>query len=429
MVRNLLFLLCGAASLAWPATQRGTLDPAFEKVPFDQWLREGPGTHFHWRAHVSHAELSFHQRLVAAVEVSLDGNDLQKRRDGRLVLLIQISGADGALYQDHSSIEFNKLDETIKTADLEISHRAFFLPGDYELAVVVFDTATNEHSAAQSPFHVPPPPAGFLEEAWRDLPAVEFIHHELSPDSWFLPSVSGRLQWAPAVRSPPRLDVILNIAPAVPERGSRPTPSSGLGALLPALKALSETGSSALSENVEVLDLGRRRDVFHQAEVKELDWPRLKTSLGDASTSSIDLHSLADRHHDAQFFVSEVRKLLRVSQMPSVLVVLTTAVSFESGEDLEPISIEALPPSRVFYIRYRSPVPLVRPFGPQLGGRRGRMASGPMMAQTHGVVDRLEATLKPLHPKVFDVETPEQMTKAFKEIRNTLATFDGQSAR
>jgi hypothetical protein len=39
------------------------------------------------------------------------------------------------------------------------------------------------------------------------------------------------------------------------------------------------------------------------------------------------------------------------------------------------------------------------------------------------VVDQLEATLKPLHPKVFDVETPEDMTKALEEIRKALSTF------
>jgi hypothetical protein len=206
-----------------------------------------------------------------------------------------------------------------------------------------------------------------------------------------------------------------------------------MGALLPALKALSETGSVSLAESVDVLDLGRRRDVFHQEEVKDLDWTRLKTSLGDANTASIDLHSLADRHHDAQFFVAEVRRLLRASNPPSVLVVLTTAVDFESGEDLEPISLEALPSVRVFYIRYRAAIQAVRPFGPQMGGRGGRggrMGGGPIMNQgMHGVVDRLEATLKPLHPKVFDVETPEQMTKAFREIRNAVVTVDGHPER
>lgn len=204
------------------------------------------------------------------------------------------------------------------------------------------------------------------------------------------------------------------------------------GGSAPILKALSETGSTSLSESVDLLDLGRRRNVFRQDGVQDLEWPRLKAALGDANTASIDVQALADRHHEAQFFVSEVRKVLRESDKPCVLVVLTTAVAFESGEDLGPISLEALPAARVFYIRYRSPVQLNQPYGPQMGrrGRGGRMGGGPMMNQnSHGVVDQLEATMKPLHPKVFDVETPEQVTKALKEIKNTLSVFGGESGR
>jgi len=32
----------------------------------------------------------------------------------------------------------------------------------------------------------------------------------------------------------------------------------------------------------------------------------------------------------------------------------------------------------------------------------------------------LETTLKPLNPKVFDVESPEELIKAFAEINKTL---------
>jgi hypothetical protein len=361
----------------------------------------------------------------------LDGKDLETRRKGEMVFLVEITDSAGARYQHHSAIDLSKLDENIKAADLEISHRAFVLPGDYRLAVALFDTASGDHATMQTQFRVGQPPADFLLDAWRDLPSVEFIESESSPDSWFLPEIKGRLRWADSAHSPPRLEVILNVAPAVPEWGSRHTPSSGMGALLPILKALSETGSSSLSEGVDLLDLGRRRNVFRQDSVQDLDWPRLKTSLGDANSASIDVHALADRHHEAQFFVSEVRRVLRESDKPSVLVVLTTAVAFESGEDLEPISLEALPAARVFYVRYRSPVQLSRPFGPPMGGRGrgGRMGGGPMMNQTsHAAVDQLEATLKPLHPKVFDVETPEQLTKVFKEIRNAISVFDGESA-
>jgi hypothetical protein len=81
--------------------------------------------------------------------------------------------------------------------------------------------------------------------------------------------------------------------------------------------------------------LGRPSGNKNQEEVRDLDWPRLKASLGEANTASIDIHSLAERHHDAQFFVSQVRSLIRSSEKPCVLVVLTTPVAFESGEDLE----------------------------------------------------------------------------------------------
>ncbi len=415
-----------AATFAWPATPRDTLDPAFERVPFERWLTESSETTFRWKAHVARPELSFHQRLVTAVEIALDGKDLETRRKGEMVFLIQITDSAGGRYQHHSAIDLSKLDENIKAADLEITHRAFVLPGDYRLAVALFDTATSEHATMQTQFRVGQPLSDFLPQAWRELPSVEFIESEPSPDSWFLPEIKGRLRWADSAHSPPRLEVILNVAPAVPEAGSRHTPSSGMGALLPVLKALSETGSTSLSESVDLLDLGRRRTVFRQDGVQDLEWPRLKTALGDANTASIDVHALADRHHDAQFFVSEVRSVLRESNQPGVLVVLTTAVAFEPGEDLEPISLEALPAARVFYIRYRAAVQLGRPFDPQMGrrGRGGRMGGGPMMNQTsHNVVDQLEATLKPLHPKVFDVETPEQVTKALKGIRTALVDF------
>ena len=45
------------------------------------------------------------------------------------------------------------------------------------------------------------------------------------------------------------------------------------------------------------------------------------------------------------------------------------------------------------------------------------------------VVDQLEATLKPLSPKVFDVGTPEQMTRALAEIEKALLTSDGLTTR
>jgi hypothetical protein len=433
VVPSFVLLFLSAALVAQPPGQGGMLDPAFEKIPFDQWLGEHEQTRFRWTASVARAELSFHQRLMATVEIRLDGRDLETRRGlGELVFLVQITDRDGARYQDHGSIDLSKLDENIKAANLEYSQRAFFLPGDYRLAVAILDTATGEHSTRQTQFRVALRQRDLLPDAWRDLPPVEFIGKAESPDSWYLPDIQGRLRWATSVHSPARVNVILNVAPSVPTPGSRRIQSDDLAALLPTLKVISQTGSSSLSERVEVLDLARRRAVFDQNDVHALDWPRLKASFGEANTVSIDVHSLSERHHDAQFFISQVRNLLRTSEEPCVLVVLTKPVAFESGEDLEAVSLESLPACSVVYIRYRAPVQSVPSFDRQMGGRgRGARMGGPMTRNRppQDVIDQLEATLKPLSPKVFDVETPEQMTRALADIERVLLTADGQSSR
>lgn len=420
-MRGFLLLYLSGAWAGSLFGQQGTHDPFFDRVPFDQWLGEGNQAHLHWEAIVGRAELSFHQRLISQVEITLDGRDLVSRRGkGELVFLVQITDAKGARYQQHGTVDLTRLDENVKAIDLHYAQREFVLPGDYQLAVVILDTETNEHAASQSQFRVIAP-RDSLKDAWQDLPPIEFVVAEESPESWYLPSIQGRLKWATAVRSPIRLNVILNISP-----GSRRTPSSGLAGLLPTLKVISQAESSSLDEHIEVLDLARQRAVFEQNQAHDLVWPKLKASLADANTASIDIHSLSEQREEAQFFVSEVRKVLRSSaEKPCALVVLTKAVSLDSGEDREPISLESLPDCRVFYIRYRARVQGTPALAQgRTGGRgRGGRMGGPMGGGNRNPQegdDQLESTLKPLKPKVFDVETAEEMSRALSEIEKGL---------
>jgi hypothetical protein len=432
VVRSFAFVILSAALLARASDQRDSLDPAFEKIPFDQWLSEHGQAPFRWTLATPRAELSFHQRLITRVEAKIDGRGLESRRgDGELVFFVQITDRDGTRFQNHSAVELSKLDPNIKAADLQCIQTAFLLPGDYRLAAGLLDTRTGEHSVTQSQFRVASP-HNFLPDAWHSLPPVEFIGKEASPDDWYLPGIRGRLQWAASAHSPARINVILNVAPSVTEPGTHQSQSGDLAALLPTLKVISQTGSPSLWEHVELLDLARRRAAFEQDQVHDLDWPRLKASLTEANTASIDVHSLTERHHDAQFFVSQVRSLLRASEkLPCVLVVLTNPVAFESGEDLEQVSTEALPACNVFYIRYHEPIQRVSPFDPQMRyGRGSRRGGGPIRNRPpQEVVDQLEATLKPLSPKVFDVQTPDQITKVLGEIEKSLLALDGQSSR
>jgi hypothetical protein len=102
-------------------------------------------------------------------------------------------------------------------------------------------------------------------------------------------------------------------------------------------------------------------------------------------------------------------------------------VEFEGREDLQPIHAASSLDSRVFYVRYHAVLPRparqarVAPMG------RGRWGSGspdwrrPGYGGQEQQIDQLEPTLKPLAPRVFDVESPEDFRKALAAILAEIA--------
>ena len=101
-----------------------------------------------------------------------------------------------------------------------------------------------------------------------------------------------------------------------------------------------------------------------------------------------------------------------------VLIVLSAPMSFAPGEDLHPIKAAKDLNQRIFYIRYRPalvrrfPPPDVDPFGRQRNMGRGL----PRLPVNEVQQDSLEGTLKPLDPRLFDVDSPEQFRKALAAI-------------
>lgn len=426
MARTAIFVLLSMVAASRGFAQGGSLDPAFTKVPFDQWLQGGDESHIRWVVHVLHPQLSTHQRLMARLEVQMDGAELAKRRGkGQLVIFVRLKDREDRPYQDHGIIDLEKIEEGIRSQNVTYVESAFVLPGDYRVAVAIFDTATGEHSAKQEKLHVPDLKNDPLPDAWRDLPPVEFIPHAEPPDSWYLPTVAGRLHLPAEARRPVQIAVMVNVMPTERLSHAQQVPERNLGALLPALKVISQMAVRNGSLSVAVLDLAKRRVTFHQEDMHNLDWRALKASLTEADAGTIDVKSLEDRHHKAEFFEAEVsrrmgaapkEKLSGALAPARVLIVLSSPVEFESGEDLQPIRLPPEPDCRVFYIRYHPQiVPPTVPVPPNARGRRQRPGfSSPALREAQ--IDQLEPTLKPLAPQLFDVETPEQFRRALATL-------------
>jgi hypothetical protein len=411
VTRFAIFLLLAASPLIAQAPPEGLADSVFSPIPFDQWLSEGDQSHMHWTVRLSDPELSTHQRLITEVHVEVDGADLAKRRGkGQLLALVQVTDEKGRVWQIHQEMDLEHMEEGMKISNAEFSQLLFVLPGDYRVSVAIFANATGDHSAIQRKLHVAPLKNDPLPGAWRDLPAVEFLPPAMLPDSWLLPSIVGKLRLPVATHEPIHVDLVVNLTPAEQLAGSTRVQNRNFGVLLPSTKVLSQVDWAGSTFSLALLDLSRRRVTWRQENAGVLDWSKAGSALSEVNPEVIDVKSLEQRQFSAEFFVDEIRRRIRAAQGTRVLIVLSSAVQFETGQELHPIALDGPTGTKVFYIRYQPPPRVV--FGAAQLPASGRTA----VRTGYVAVDQLEPLLKPLEPRLFEVAAPDQFRKALATI-------------
>jgi hypothetical protein len=410
-------------ALAGPlrAETGGQPDSYFSSVPFDQWLTQNENAHFHWTAHTSTPQLSSHQRLAARLDVEVDGSELAKRRGkGEFVMLLQVTDENDRAFQTHNAIDLEHVEKAISSSNAVFSQYFFVLPGDYRISIGIFDSATQEHSVLKRKLHVAAPHGDPLPEAWRDLPAIEFIPASAPPDNWYQPQIDGKLRLAVEPKHPVHVDLVVNLTPSERFSSSNRVQSRNLGALIPAAKVISQVDWQNSTFGLAFLDLSRRRIAYRQDTAGGIDWTTARNSLGEINPGIIDVKSLENRKYSAEFFVNEIARRIRgpkeaVARTPRVVIILSSVVNFEPGQEMHPIEADGGADCRLFYVRYQ-PLPPIY-FGRGGGRQRGPERGGlPPPGQSPYLIDELEPLLKPADPKLFDVNTPEQFRKALATI-------------
>jgi hypothetical protein len=399
------------------SAQEGAPDPFFSSVPFNQWLNEKSQASFHWTLRLSPPALSTHQRLAVILDARVDGAELARRRgEGKLVVLAQLTDVHDRIWQNHVETDLEHVQEGISTRNIVFSQTFFVIPGDYRLAVVVFDTATKEHSLARRVLHVAALKNDPLPGMWRELPAIEFVTPAAQPDQWFLPAVQGRLYLPVEVRRPSEISLLVNLTPPEKLAGSTRAQSRNLSQLVPATKVISEVEWHNAKLSLELLDLSRRRVTFQQDDMQLLDWPTAREALTEVSPGVIDVKSLANRRFSAEFFLNQVAEKIAPRPGPArptqVLIVLSASVFFEPGVEMHPIGIAAPPDATVFYVRFDRPLPPAR----LIDNPDGIPPPRRLIPE-----DQLEPLLKPLSPRLFEVTTPLEFHRALATILAEIA--------
>jgi hypothetical protein len=433
---TLLALVLVAAAPSAPAdTPGGSSDPIFANIPLDRWTEENQGARLRWETRISKPVLSPHQRLMIRITVQVDGLELVKRQgQGTLLMLVQLRDRADRVYQFHGSFPLENVKPEIGRTLSQYVQDAFVVPGDYQVSTGVLVTTTSEHAVQRRALHVEALHNDPLPEAWRHLPAVEFLPGGDPPDYWYLPSVKGRLTLPIETKRPVRIELLVN--GSLTEQELR-TPLMrrarvGVGQLIPAVRVISEIKPGNGSLKIAMFDLERRRVGFEQTVVRDLDWAGLKGALAEADPNIIDVKSLENSEQNAQFFLSELRKRVTASEGAEplhALIVLSGPMAFGKA-DLKPIEAAANRNCKIFYVRYHAMKPMFSRRGPmgldgydventsRIPNRRGipRLPS-PMVEP----VDQLFGLIKALDPRLFDVTTPDEFRKALATILSEIA--------
>jgi len=415
VTRRTLLALC-ASPLA--AQQGGLRDDTFSDLPVDRWLTHSDEAHIRWNSHISEPRLSTHQRLIVSLTAEVDGAELSKRRGkGRFLILAQVTDARGTIWQGHLEIALDRMEEGLKSNNVDFTILMFALPGDYEIALAIWDDATSEHSVRRHHLHVSPLRNDPLPAAWQGLPAVEFIPVLEPPEKWYLPSIEGRLSLAASAHEPHCIDLVVNLTASAPLAGSTQAQTRIFEVLLPAAKVFSQVNWGSSPFGFTLLDLSRNRVVYQQEEMGPVDWSRAGASLKDVNAGTIDAHALEQQWLTANFFVSEIRRRIRsaASQRkgkPPVVIVLSSAFRFAEVQTLQPVDHDLPYAAKVFYIRYQ---PLPRLLIPALG------SGVPPRRADYRIEDQLAPLLKPLEPRIFEIATQDELRKALAAILSEIS--------
>ena len=387
--------------------------PGLTNIPFQKWMTEGERKEIPWQVKVYPAALRLHQRLSMRVDVLVKGESLERMGPVQeLVLIERLADSDGHWLERHG-IGWARVDKPLPSgASLAMTLQAVVLPGEYTLGLVLYDMVTGRRSVMRRPVHVPGLHNDPLPDAFRNLPRVEFLQTFQGPGVGPRASVSSRL-WLPVnTRRAVRIEVLVNFSPSEEFTGSKWFDQFNVGTMLTLLSVLSQLDVHNGSLRVTGLDLMRRRVVFEQDHVQELEWGRLIKTLRESNPQVVDKNVLEGRKQNAAFFREEmVRRLAEGAHPPGeatgdngspgageaplrVLLVVSSAMLFPRGADLAPLLRMEHSQIRVYHLRYQ--------VGPA------------------NLYDELHRILKPLGPRTFTMDSAMDVRRALGEILREL---------
>jgi len=315
---------------------------------------------FRWETRVLEPRLDGLQRMLLIAWVKLNLKDFTRWPKEEFRLTAWLGDASGHWLPDAGLHIREKLEEIpLRDEEYEFRFSAVVRPGDYTFGLALCEGVGQRCNTLRKRVRVKPIKRDPLPEMWRDLPPAQFLDAAEDLDLWYRPELRGEL-WLP-VKSRRRLEIELLVNFSTSERhsGSYRAHYVTVGRLLKRLRALAAIRPANGSVNITAVDVMRQRVLFEQRNVEKLDWPRLQEALDSIHPRMISLEALEERKENAAFFRQVLADRLYAGEPQGadgadpmkVIIVLSGAILFSRGTDLEPLRPEANCDCRVYHLQ------------------------------------------------------------------------------
>ena len=337
---GVFFVVCSASILA--QNSGGPPDAFISATPFVTWLGTSPKPQIPWYVEIVPPELTFYERMHLRILVKISGSQVRRHLpNAGLAFMYQVTDAAGRIYQDHTILEPQKLERTVDDYDLMEEENMLVIPGEYRLALALYDRKTGKYSFQEQHVTVPKPAGDPLPNCWPDNPSVYFFQPD-DPGFNVLQRAPMALKLSLESDRPLRLKVMVNV-------NAPPDSAQFLGdynrellSSLGALATLTQLNVAGSSVTANVIDSVHRRVLLELPAASGLDWLILQSAVRSSDPDSIDVRALRDPWGEQAFLAQQLQRLVdsevrsKASASDPLTVVILVSNPLRQGVDAPP---------------------------------------------------------------------------------------------
>ncbi len=311
-----------------------------------QWLTERDHAKIPWRVVVGDPYLTLEQRDVIEVHARVEVNEDRKDARRHDLHFMTAFGDGKQWFPEVHHLESSYLPENGPAADISFDASAYVKPGRYRIALVLYDSALDQHNVMHRWVTVKPLRHDPLPNALDPLPLVEFREKDRVPTVG-----AARLLLPLDVHRPVNIDVIVNFTPSPQFGGDMELYRQHQDDGLQLAYVLSQMQIAKGCMWLTGIDVAGMRVLFERLDAASVDWKALADDIKRDKGATVALDTLTHRKDSAGFVRSLLERFFQRPQPPCegaradaqplpVYILAGATIVFPRGTRIEPMSAQ-----------------------------------------------------------------------------------------